>query len=652
MALVGKVLAVALLHGAAPAPGTLELQAVAGVEDVVAAHVPAIPKALAERVQTYAEVRSTSLRDVSADGRRVLIGTNFCNSEQLHQVSDALGAREQLTFFQEPVAKASFLPGDPFTLFFLQAPRGGEGTQLQRLDLRTARLELLTDGKSRHETFVLSRDGRWIAYSGTARNGKDADVYLAEVADAQTARRLTDRQGASLPLAFSPDGRQLLVKEERSPDDAELSLLDVATGVRRVLAPETRTHGKASLREALFSPDGKSVYLLSDRGRDTTTLFRVALSPPNAALELLLPDMAHDVEWLAVAEDGSVALATDEGGASHLYLLRAQRLESLSLPSGVVSALRFAPGRSDVLFLALETPTSPRDVWALSLKTKKLVRWTKSEVGGLDARSFVTPELVHYDALDARPLQAFLYKPRDVPKGRRLPVVVAFHDGPDSEERASFHPEYQLLLEQGMAVLAPNLRGSTGAGKSSGAADDGVKREQVLLDIQATLRWLVRQPDLDASRVAAVGTGYGGYLALAAASFYPSDFRAAVDVEGMAHLPTFLESSPPYSREALRAEYGDERQPEVRAVLERISPLNAADRMKASLLVVQGKKDGRVPRAQAEQLVRARGKDGWYLLALEEGGGLWTKEHRLLVTATVLLFLQQTLLGPPLPVKH
>jgi dipeptidyl aminopeptidase/acylaminoacyl peptidase len=652
VALVWKVLAVALAQAAAPALGPLELQPVAGFDDVVAAHVPPIPRALAERVRTYAEVRSASLWDVSEDGHRVLIGTTFCNTEQLHQVSDALGAREQLTFFQEPVAKAAFLPGDPYTLFFLQAPQGGESYQLQRLDLRTARTELLTDGKSRHATFVLSRDGRWIAYSGTGRNGKDTDVYLAEVADARKARRLTEHEGTWLPLSFSPDGKQLLVKEERGPDDAELSLLDTTSGARRALTPQAHTHAKASVRDALFSPDGKSVYLLSDRGRDTTTLFRLELSKPDAPFEPLLADTSHDVERMAVAPDGSLAFATDEAGASRVYLLRAKHLEPVALPAGVVARLRFARDRSDVLFLGLESPTSPVDVWALSLKTKKLTRWTKSEVGGLDARNFVAPQLVRYQALDGLPLQAFLYKPRDVPKGRRLPVVVVFHDGPDAEERSGFHPEYQLLLEQGLAVLAPNVRGSGGAGKASSAADDGVRREQVLLDIQATLRWLGRQPDLDASRVASMGTGYGGYLALAAGAFYPGDFRAVVDVQGFSHLPSFLEAAPPYLRDALRAEYGDEQKPEVRAVLERISPLNATERMKATLLVVQGKKDTRVPRTQSEQLVRARAQEGWYLLALEEGRGLWTKEHRTLVTATVLLFLQETLQGPPLPVTH
>lgn len=647
MAKLWTLLALALAQGGAPQSGPLELTPVPGFQDVVAYHLPPIPQPLAHRVQQYAEVRSAALRDVSEDGRRLLIGTTFCNTEQLHRVSQALGIREQLTFFAQPVAQAAFLPGDPFTLFFLQDVAGGGAYQLQRLDLRTARTELLTDGKSRHETFALSKEGRWIAYSGTGRNGRDTDVYVAEVANARTARRLTEREGTWLPLAFSPDGRQLLVKEQRAPDDAELWLLDAATAAPRLLTPEARTHGKASIASALFSADGKGLYVLSDRGTDFTTLFHVDLSKPGESFKPLLPDVAHDVERVAVASDGALVFATNEAGASRVYVLRGKRVEPLPIPAGVVSALRFARDRPDALFLALESPTSPTDVFEVSLKTKKLTRWTKSEVGGLDARSFVAPELVRYQALDGFALEAFLYRPKDVVKGQRLPVVVAFHDGPASEERAAFRPEYQLLLEHGMAVLAPNVRGSDGAGKASRAADDGVKREQVLLDIQATLRWLSRQDDLDASRVAALGTGYGGYLALASAAFYPGEFRAAVDLGGLAHLGTFLEASPPYRRDALRAEYGDERLPDVRVVLERISPLNAVERMKASLLVVQGKQDARFPRAQAEALVRARGQEGWYLLALEEGPGAWTAQHQTLVTQTVLLFLQKTLFEPP-----
>jgi dipeptidyl aminopeptidase/acylaminoacyl peptidase len=647
-----KVLALVLAQGAAPSGGPLVLEPVASAPDVVALHVPPIPRPLAERVRQYSNVRTTALVDVSEDGKRLLIASNVGNTEQLHRVSQALGTREQLTFFEASVGKAALLPEDPLTLFLLKDDSGGEAYQLQRLDLRTARTELLTDGKSRHETFVLSREGRWIAYSGTGRNGRDTDVYLAEVADARNVRRLTELVGTWLPLEFSPDGQKLLVEEVRGEDDADVSLLDVATGARRLLTPEARLHGKAAIRQALFSSDGKAVYLLTDRGLDFTGLFRLDLTRPGAALEAVVPEVSHDVERVAVGHDGTLVFSTNEAGASKAYLLRGKTLEPLPLPLGVLSGLRFARDRSDAVFLALEGPTSPTDVWELSLKSKKLTRWTKSEVGGLDAATFVSPELVHYPGVDGLALSAFLYRPRDVPKGKRVPVVVSFHDGPASEERPTFRPDYQLLLEQGLAVLAPNVRGSTGFGKAYAAADDGVKRAQVLDDIASTLQWLARQPDLDAAHVAAWGQGYGGYLALASAAFYPSFFRAAVDVKGIPQLSSFVESAPPYRRDGLRGEYGDERLPEVRAVQERISPLHNLTRMQAALLVVQGKKDTRVPRAQAEQLVQARGPDGWYLLALEEGRGPWKKQDTELVTCALLFFLQEKLLEPPRAALH
>jgi dipeptidyl aminopeptidase/acylaminoacyl peptidase len=640
-----NVLALVLAQGTTPSTAGLELQAVPGAEGLVGVHLSPIPLPLERRVLQYAQVRTATLRDVSEDGHHLLIGTNFGNTEQLHRVSMALGTREQLTFFEKPVGKAAFLPGDPGTLFFLEGSGLADTSQLLRLDLRTARSELLTDGKSRHETFILSKDGRWIAYSGTGRDGRDTDVYLAEVADARNARRLTELDGTWLPLEFSPDGQKLLVKLERAEDDADVWLLDAASGARRLLTPEAAAHGKASVKSAFFSADGKAVYLLTDRGQDFITLQRVDLSGKEAVLETVLEDVSHDVEHAAVAKDGTLVYAVNESGYSRAYVLRGKKPEALPLPPCVVASLRFARDVSDSVFLALESPTSPLDVYEVSLKTKKLVRWTKSEVGGLDARAFVTPELVRYKAQDGLALSGFFYRPGDVPKGKRLPVVVSFHDGPAVQERPVFHPEYQALLEQGIAVLAPNVRGSDGSGKAFRAADDGVKRAQVLEDIAATLAFLGRQPDVDASRIACVGTGYGGYLALAAAAFYPAEVRAAVDVLGMAHLPTFIETEVPYRRDALRAEYGDERLPEVRAVLERLSPLGAAPRMQGALLVVQGKKDTRAPRAHAEQLVQARGKDGYYLLALEEGRGPWRKERRDVATMTLLLFLQQKLLG-------
>jgi dipeptidyl aminopeptidase/acylaminoacyl peptidase len=647
MPLLLKVLALVLSQAAAPRPPpppAPELRPAPGYPTVLASGLPPLPPELVRRVLQYGQTRSATLYDVSEDGQRLLIGTRFGRTEQLHRVSQPLGMREQLTFLEEPVGQAAFLPGDPLTLFFLEDTGGGELYQLERLDLRTGHAERLTDGKSRHESFVLSRDGRWIAYSGTGRNGKDADVYLAEVADAHNPRRLTELEGSWLPLEFSPDGKHLLVGLRGGAlAFTDVTLVEVSSGARRALLPRL---GHPRVRQALFSPDGKGVYLVTDAEGPYASLRYLDVGSPDAVLESVGVELPWNVERAAVARDGAVAFSTNEDGYSRLYLLRGRRVQPLPLPAGVLDALRFPRDRSDVVLFSLQSPTSPTDVWQLSLKTKKLTRWTKSEVGGLDSRNFVTPALVRYPAADGVQVPALLYRPREVAKGARVPVVVYWHGGPERQERPDFHPEFQLLLEQGLAVLAPNVRGSEGYGKAYRAADDGVARAQVLKDIAATLQWLAVQPDLDASRVAAYGEGYGGYLALASVAFYPGAFRAAVEVAGIPHLVHFLENTEAYFRDARRMEYGDERLPEVRAVLDAISPLAAVENIQAALLVVAGKRDARVPQREVEQLVqgvRSRGQEVWYLLALDEGHGLRRRESRELATMALVLFLQQTL---------
>ena len=639
------VLALLLAQGAPPAPDALVLEPVPGHSGFLGAHLPPLPPGLSARVLQYAQTRSALLRDVSEDGRLVLLATQFASTLQLHRVAQPLGMREQLTFLEAPVGQAAFVPGDSSTVLFLQEAGGG-APQLLRLDVRTGRTELLTDGKSHHERFVLSQDGKWLAYSGTGRTGRDSDVYLADVADARKARRLTALDGRWLPLEFSPEGGRLLVAEGPEGETSRLWLLDVASGALRLLVPQPGGAGVSGVRAACFSADGKAVYLVLD-GPAFTTLRRLPLEAADAVPQSVVADLPADVEEVAVAADGTLVFSTNEAGYSRAYLVHGQRAEPLPLPEGVVHGLRFAPGKGDVLFFSLESATSPPDVWALSVKTRKLVRWTKSEVGGVDARHLVAPKLVHYPAADGLPLSAFLYLPREVPAGSRVPVVLVLHDGPEAEERPVFRWEYQLLLEEGLAVLAPNLRGSSGFGRAFRGLDDGVLREQVLLqDIPATLALLARQPGVDASRVAAWGQGYGGYLALAAAAFYPTAFRAVADVGGPWRLSAFIETAPPYRRGALRAEYGDERLPEVRAVLERLSPLAAAEKMPASLLLVQAKQDARLPYTQAEHLLRARGRGDWYLLAEDEGQGLRSKEERAFLATTLALFLEEKLRAP------
>lgn len=624
-----------------------DMKAAPGNSNILASGVPAIPADLQARVGQYLNARMASLLDVSEDGGQVLISTRFGSTAQLHVVEQPMGARTQLTFAEEPISSGHFEHGDTQSVYYTQDAGGGEFHQIYRLDRKTGRSTMLTDGKSKHESLLVSPASKSIAFASTARNGKDTDVYFDAAPGTGAAIRLTAMDGTWAPVDFSPDGNKLLVVHFRAIDDSDLFLADIGTSGLLQLTPKD---GKGSVGAAAFSADGKSVYLVTDRYSDFNELYRVDLANPSAAPAPLSRSIPWNVENLAVARDGSrVAICVNEDGFSRIYLLdpRNGKLAAMEIPPGVIGAMAFPAKRSDVLMYAIDTPKSPTDVWQLDVATGKSVRWTRSEVGGLDTSTFVEPKLVRYPSDGGVTVPAFLYRPASAGKGR-LPVVVVWHGGPEGQSRPNYSSIIQLLVNEfGMAVLMPNVRGSDGYGKAFLAMDNGVKREQSLKDIGATLDWIARQPELDASRIGIYGGSYGGYMTLATLAFYPDRIRAGVDVVGISNIVSFLENTQAYRRDLRRAEYGDERVAEVRAVLERISPLNYVSQIKAALFVQQGKNDPRVPQSEAEQVVRAvreGGRDCWYVLGLNEGHGFAKKENRDWALVATLMFLKEQLL--------
>ncbi|KFE68174.1 alpha/beta fold hydrolase [Hyalangium minutum] len=648
-------LLVSLLATQAPpaaAPSTVPgVTPLPGQPNVLISGVPAVPPELESRIHQYLESRAAQLLDVSGDGQQVLISTRFAEVNQLHLVEMPMGARTQLTFTSEPISQAQFLPGAPNILFYLQDVGGGEFFQVFRWDRGTGRSELLTDGKSRHEALRLSEDGKWLAYSNTSRNGKDTDVYVAPTDNPRQARRLTELEGTWYPVDFSRDGTKLLIQQFRSVADSDLHVVDLKTGERRQLTPKESPGG---IVDALFTADGQGVYLVTDRYSDFSELYRLELAkaPYTAAPPSLTKSIPWNVDKLELSPDGrQLAVSINQDGSSRLYVLdtRTNALSAVNLPQGVMTSLAFPGKRSDTVFFSMATARSPADVWQLDLRTKKTTRWTRSEVGGLNTDTFVEPELVRYPSTGGVKVPAFLYRPRGA--SGKVPVLVIFHGGPEGQSQPMFSPLAQFLAtEMKMAVLLPNVRGSEGYGKTYRAMDDGVKREQSLADIGATLDFIAAQKDLDASRVGVYGGSYGGYMVLATAAFFPERIKAVVDVVGISHLGTFLQNTQAYRRDLRRAEYGDERDPEVRKVQERISPLNAVDRIRAALYVQQGRNDPRVPQSEAEQIVkavRAKGADVWYMLALDEGHGFQKKPNRDYALMTAILFLEKHLGAAP-----
>jgi dipeptidyl aminopeptidase/acylaminoacyl peptidase len=345
-------------------------------------------------------------------------------------------------------------------------------------------------------------------------------------------------------------------------------------------------------------------------------------------------------------------------GMSQVYLLDTLSREYApvgAIPTGLVGGMAFSPDDRK-LGLTLDTAKTPSDSFVLqlgkgALEYSELERWTYSEVGGLDTDSFTEPELVYYPTFDSasggpEKIPAWLYKPAG--EGP-FPVIIVIHGGPESQSRPSFSSTYQMWLDKlGVAIVRPNVRGSSGYGKHYLSLDNGFKREDAVRDIGALLDWIATRPELDQNRVAVYGGSYGGYMVLASAVHFSDRLQAAVDVVGISNFVTFLENTQGYRRDLRRAEYGDEREPAMREHLQAISPLSHVERIGIPMLVVQGQNDPRVPVTESLQMVealRAQGQPVWYIKALNEGHGFRKKENQDVQQQAMMLFFEKYLVG-------
>ncbi|MBB1087201.1 S9 family peptidase [Lysobacter sp. SG-8] len=623
----------------------------------VSENIPAIPAELVDRLNRYQNTRGATASGWTRDGC-LLLGTRFSETSQVHRACQPMGMREQLTFYPEPVPGVLPAPAasgrDGFV--FSKDVGGDEFSQLHWFDLQTREVSLLTDGKrSQNRGALFSDDGRQLAYSSTSRNGKDTDIW---VRDMQTgaARAVVTEGGSWFPLDFSPDGKRLLVSRYVSIAESHPGEVDVASG-KLTLFPVDG--GQAAFGGFAYAPDGESVYYVSDEALDGQAQEFLTLrhhEPRSGRLEVLSADIPWDVSEFTVSDDGRhLAFVTNEDGIGKLRVLALPSHRPVALPDlpvGLAYGLSFSPDGSK-LALSLNSATSPSDAYVIDLADRSLARWTRSEVGGLDADTFVAPTLVHFptfDEVDGAPrmIPAFYYRPANIPAGTKLPVVVQIHGGPESQARPVFSPTTQFLVnELGMAVLVPNVRGSAGYGKTYLALDNAAKREDSVRDIGALLDWVGTRPELDAGRVGVYGGSYGGYMVLASMMHYPERIRAGVDIVGISHFGTFLKNTEDYRRHLRRAEYGDETDPAMAAIFDEISPLNGASKITSPLFVAQGKNDPRVPWTEAEQIVgavRGNGQPVWYLLFNDEGHGFRKKTNSDYFTAATVLFWQQHLL--------
>jgi dipeptidyl aminopeptidase/acylaminoacyl peptidase len=606
-------------------------------------------------IEQYLNIRSASAPSFSPTGDRLAYLTNVTGTNQVWIIAATGGAPKQLTNYEDNIGFVAFSPTDD-AIVFGKASGGDENTQFFWMRADGSGVKALTnDPKVRHNFGDWSEDGRRIFYASNKRNRNYFDIYAMEIPSGKE-ELILQHDGSNSVAAVSKDGRKIIVSRsgtELSLDN-DLYLVDAASKNAVHLTPHT---GSAQFGDVHFL-DNDRISLTSNDKCEFQEIRVISLSAPKIEGGCTAK---MEVDSVEIADDGNTrAISINNQGASELFTPPLNNASSSRYPvqlpgKGVVSGLEFNKNGSKLAFTFSGSKFNP-DVWIYDLQTKQLLQLTKSDRAGIPQESFVEPELIKFKSFDGREIPAWFYRPKQsisfnggqssgtFTQKINLPVIVSVHGGPEGQERPGFSALYQYYLSRGYAVLATNVRGSTGYGKTYTHLDDVEKREDSVKDLAAAVEWLKTAGGADAKRIAVMGGSYGGYMTMAAITLYPDLWAAAVNTVGIVNWETFLKNTSGYRRRQREVEYG--RLDKDLDFLRRISPIAKIDRIKTPLMVIHGKNDPRVPYTEAEQIVEAlkkRGASVEYKLFDDEGHGISKLKNRLVVYPLVADFLDKHL---------
>ncbi len=628
--------------------------------NLIAQGIPPIPAALARQVDRYSDFRGHTLVDWHPARAEMLVAHRKAggNTAQLFRVASPLAEPEQLTDFADPVTTARYEPRDGRYLVFARSAGGSEADQLYRLDLDTRQVTQLTDPSARHalqgwlhgRSLLLTAS---LPLDRTAQGGTRASVTttfrLLDPMNPQAARQLAELPGGGwFGAVISPDDKQVALTRYLSATETQVWLMDLASGQTTQLLPAPGTSERAVYGAGDFMPDGAGLFVLSDRAGEFRELMAYRFA--DRQLQRMSAHIPWDVRDAEFSQDRTrIAAQVNVEGRSELRLFDGRTLAELptpALPPGSVGRLSFHR-RLGTLGFAVNSTQGPNQLFALDVASGRVQQWTRaSAAAGVDMSTFSDQRIVRWKTFDGRTISGVL-TPAPARFAGRRPVIVSIHGGPEAQATQGFMGRYNYFVQElGITVIEPNVRGSAGFGKTFLSLDDGRLREDSVKDVGALLDWIAAQPDLDASRVLVEGGSYGGYMSLAVAVHYADRIAGAIDAVGISNFVSFLQNTESYRRDLRRVEYGDERDPAMRAFLESISPLNQAHRITKPLFVVQGRNDPRVPYTEAEQIVaraRANGTPVWYLRAENEGHGFARKENADFYFYAKAMFLQSVL---------
>jgi dipeptidyl aminopeptidase/acylaminoacyl peptidase len=610
--------------------------------------IPDIPQSIVQDARKYNEFRVALLDDWNPVKKEMLIRTRFANTYQIHLVKSPGGARTQMTFFEEGLTTATYEPVRGNYFLFLKDIGGNEFSQIYRYDFNNGNITLLTDGgRSQNGQMIWSNSGKQIAYGSTRRNGKDRDIYLIDPLQPESNKLLLKVSGGGWSVSdWGPDDKNLLVTETISANESHIWLVNVESGEKTAIT--IRDEKNILYRNCFYSKSGKGIYFTSDKDNEFTRLTYMDLSTKKFVY--LSSGINWDVQEAVISKDGKyIAFTVNEAGMYKLYIYSTTEKnykQIKGIPVSVISGIQWRANTHEIGF-NLNTAKAI-DVYSVDIATEKLTRWTQSELGGMVAGELSEPRLIKWKSFDQREISGYYYKANVKFTGKR-PVIIDIHEGPEAQFSPGFIGINNFYLnELGISIIFPNVRGSTGYGKTFLALDNGMKREESVKDIGALLDWISLQPDMDASRIMVTGGSYGGYMTLASAEHFNDRLRCSIEVVGISNFNTFLKNTESYRRDLRRVEYGDEQDSSMSAFFDRISPLNNSYKIKKPLFIIAGGNDPRVPPTESLQMVASVQKNGttiWFLEAKDEGHGFQKKNNRDFLLYASILFVKKYLLA-------
>ncbi len=621
------------------------------IGNLVTDQVPELPAALQERWEQYQNVRSTTFADWDSKGEGIYISTQLGEVAQIHHVAKAGAYRQQLTFAKEPLTSASACPNPVRSGFLYSKDMGGnENYQIYFFDNQSFKHQLLTDGKSRNGNAKWNAKGDKIAFTSNKRTAGSLDFYVKTLDGGAPELILENKGGGWSILDWSEDESKMLVMNYLSINESKLYVFDLKDKKLEQLHPSEK---QIAYKRAKLTRNGNGFYVLSDEDSEFTGLRFYDFKSKNMSK---IADLNWDIEDFELSPDEkNLVFTSNEGGYYKINVLDTRTLKQKpapTLPSGVISNMTLHK-KGRLLAFTLTTPTATKDVYVLNLDKNSVERWTFSENGGLPANGFAECILRQFPTFDkdertgeTRKIPVLVYMPKNATG--KVPVVIQIHGGPEGQSFPDFNAWRQFLAnELGVAVLVPNVRGSSGYGKTFVKLDNGVLREHSVQDIGALLDWASKQSVLDSTRMAVLGQSYGGYMSLATMTHFNNRLKCGIDLYGISNFVSFLKNTSSYRADLRRVEYGDERDPQMSAFLQKISPLTNIKQITKPMFIFQGANDPRVPLSESEQMVAALRENGvstWYVMAKDEGHGIYKRTNRDYVFAAIALFLKQNLL--------